>query len=164
MSRTVPLRPFTLSRNAFGRLVLTDADGLVHEGVTPVRAFAISAPDEGIALMSAESKELQWIDRLETVPEPARSLIDEELAQRDFMPEIRCITAVSSFATPSTWQIETNRGATELTLKSEDDIRRLTASIGPGALLIADSQGLHYLIRDRKTLDAHSQKILKRFL
>ena len=44
---------------------------------------------------------------------------------------------------------------------SEDDIRRLR---GPGALLIADSQGIHFMIRDRKMLDAHSQKILKRFL
>jgi hypothetical protein len=30
--------------------------------------------------------------------------------------------------------------------------------------MIADSQGIHYLIRDRLALDAHSQKILKRFL
>jgi hypothetical protein len=152
---------FALSRNTFGRLVYVGTDGVAHDHVTPVRAFAISAPDEGIALMSAEGKELLWIDSLDALPEAARALIADELAQREFMPVIRRIISVSSYATPSTWQVETDRGATSLILKSEDEIRRLK---GPGALLIADSQGIHFLIRDRKMLDAHSQKILKRFL
>jgi len=161
MSRPPVSSPFTLSRNSFGRLVLVGADGTAHDGVIPVRAFAISAPDDGISLMSAEGKELQWIENLATLPETARALIEEELAQREFMPEIRRISSVSSYATPCTWEVETDRGATALILKSEDDIRRLK---GPGALLVADSQGIHFLIRDRKMLDAHSQKILKRFL
>lgn len=152
---------FGLTRDAFGHLVLTAADGTVHTAVVPVRAFALSAPGQGIALLSAEGKELQWIETLEALPEATRALLAEELAQRDFMPVIERIVAVSSYATPSTWRVDTDRGTTELVLKSEDDIRRLK---GPGALLIGDSQGIHYLIRDRRQLDAHSQKILKRFL
>lgn len=152
---------FSLTRNSFGRLVFVGADGTAHAGVVPVRAFAIAAPDYGIALMSPEGKELQWIESLDALPEAARTLIAAELAQREFMPIIQRIVSVSSFATPSTWEVETERGATTLILKSEDDIRRLR---GPGALLVADSQGIHFLIRDRKMLDAHSQKILKRFL
>lgn len=161
MSRKPVSTPFTLTRNTFGRLVFVGADGTAHEGIVPVRAFAISAPDEGIALLSAEGRELQWIETLDTLPEDIRALIADELAQREFMPEIKRIATVSSYATPSTWQVETDRGPTALILKSEDDIRRLR---GPGALLIADSQGIHFLIRDRKSLDAHSQHILKRFL
>ena len=38
---------FDLQRDAFGRLLLTDVDGVVHEGVVPVRAFPIAAPQEG---------------------------------------------------------------------------------------------------------------------
>lgn len=161
MSRAPQSTPFELSRNAYGRLVYVGPDGAAQEGVVPVRAFAITAPDQGIALMSAEGKELQWLERLDALPEAVRTLIADELAQRDFMPVIERILSVTSFATPSTWQVQTDRGATELVLKSEDDIRRLK---GPGALLIADSQGIHFLIRDRKALDAQSQKILKRFL
>ncbi len=152
---------FTLTRNPFGKLVYAGADGPRHVGVIPVRAFALTAPDEGIALLSAEGKELQWIDRLSDLPETLRSLIEEELAQREFMPVLQRIVGVSSFATPSTWQIETDRGPTELILKSEDDIRRLR---GTKSLLIADSNGIHYLIRDREALDAQSRKFLKRFL
>ncbi len=161
MSRKPTSTPFTLQRNAFGKLLYIDAEGVSHEGVTPVRAFALSAPDQGLSLISAEGKELQWIDRLDDLPADTRTLIAEELAQREFMPVIQRIVAVGSFATPSTWQVDTNRGATELVLKSEDDIRRLR---GTNGLLIADSNGIHFMIRDRTALDAHSQKILKRFL
>lgn len=161
MSRASVIAAFALSRDSFGRLVHVGADGTPQVGVIPVRAFALTAPDYGIALMSAEGKELQWIESLDALPEASRKLIVEDLAQREFMPEIKRIVAVSSFATPSTWQVETDRGSTALILKSEDDIRRLR---GPGALMVADSQGIHFLIRDRKMLDANSQRILKRFL
>lgn len=152
---------FSLTRNPFGRLVFIDADGTAREAVVPVRAFALTAPDEGIALLSAEGHELVWIERLADLPLAQRMLIEEELSRRDFMPVIERIVSVSSFATPSTWRVETDRGPTELILRSEDDIRRLK---GPGALLIADANGLHFMIRDRRQLDAASQKILKRFL
>lgn len=154
---------FSLARNRMGQLVFTKvgAGETAHEGVTPVRAFALIAPDDGISLVSQEGKELQWIDRLDRLPENERRLIAEELTQREFMPVIRRILSVSGFATPSTWQVETDRGPTALILKSEDDIRRLKS---PGGLLIADGNGLHFMIRDRRELDAHSQKILKRFL
>ncbi|GAB1393371.1 DUF1854 domain-containing protein [Rhodocyclaceae bacterium] len=154
---------FSLTRNAFGQLVFikVGAGETAHVGITPVRAFALTAPDAGISLMSPEGKELLWIDSLDSLPENERILIVEELAQREFMPVISRILSVSSFATPSTWQVETDRGPTMLILKSEDDIRRLKS---PGGLLIADGNGLHFMIRDRRDLDAHSQRILKRFL
>jgi hypothetical protein len=164
MSSKPVTAPFTLSRNAFGKLVHVDAEGTRHEGVTPVRAFALTAPDQGLSLVSAEGRELQWIDRLDDLPDAARTLIVEELARREFMPLIQRIVSVGSFATPSTWQVDTDRGATELILRSEDDIRRLKGAGGMISLLIADSNGIHYLIRDRNALDVHSRKILKRFL
>jgi len=55
---------------------------------------------------------------------------------REFAPEITRIVSVSGFATPSVWQIETDRGRTELTLKAEEDIRRLA---GRTRLLIASA-------------------------
>ncbi|MGE5758104.1 MAG: DUF1854 domain-containing protein, partial [Sideroxydans sp.] len=105
---------FRLTRNAAGRLVFTSAEGTSHEGVVPVRAFPISAPEEGVSLLGEDGHELQWIDRLGDVPEEARRLIEAELAQREFMPEITGSRKGSSFATPSKWQVSTNRGDTEL--------------------------------------------------
>jgi hypothetical protein len=151
---------FTLIRNPFGRLVFTGADGVAHEAVVPVRAFPIGAPDEGIALVSGEGHELAWIDRLDALPAEVAALVREELESREFVPEIRRIRGVSSFACPSTWDVDTDRGEAQLTLKGEEDIRRL----GREKLLIADLHGIQYLIRDLAALDRGSRKILDRFL
>jgi hypothetical protein len=151
---------FKLTRNAAGRLVLTDAHGDIHEGIVPVRAFPISAPEEGVSLLGDDGHELRWIGRLSDVPEAARVLIEAELALREFMPEITRINQVSSFATPSKWQVSTDRGDTELLLKAEDHIRRLTHT----TLLITDGHGVSFLVRDLGVLDQHSRKILDRFL
>ncbi len=151
---------FTLSRNAFGRLVLTDAQGIAHEGVVPVRAFPIAAPDDGLALVSTEGRELVWLDSLDVLPAAMRTLLREELAAREFMPEVQRIVGVSTYATPSTWTVETNRGEAAFILRGEEDIRRL----GAQTLLITDSHGIHFLIRDTGKLDKPSRKILDRFL
>ena len=151
---------YQLRRDAFGKLVLTDTEGQSHEGVVPVRAFPIAAPDQGIALVDPHGHELAWIEQLSDLPDGLRELVQDELATREFMPVISRIFSVSSYATPSTWAVETNHGHAELILKGEEDIRRLAS---PG-LLITDSHGIHYLIRDRYALDAHSKKILDRFL
>ncbi|PPE65578.1 DUF1854 domain-containing protein [Caldimonas caldifontis] len=151
---------FQLHRNPHGQLVCTDAHGQVHVGIVPVRAFPITAPDEGLSLVAPEGHEVAWIDRLQALAEPTRALIEEELAQREFMPEIMRLVAVSSFATPSTWQVETDRGPTQLVLKGEEDIRRLPG----GRLLIADRAGVSFLIRDPAALDRSSRRLLDRFL
>ena len=151
---------FELTRNPFGRLVLTTTDGNVHEGVAPVRAFPVQAPDDGIALVSADGKEVGWIDRIEDLPPAIGALVSEELSGREFMPEISRINSVTSFATPCTWSVVTDRGDTEFVLRGEEDIRRLTID----TLLISDIHGIHYLIRDVRELDKHSKKILDRFL
>ena len=150
---------FQLHRDAFGKLIFTGSDGEAHEAL-PVRAFPIGAPDNGIALVDPHGHELAWIDTLAELPAELRQLVESELASREFMPVIERIIDVSSYATPSTWTIVTNRGETKLILKGEEDIRRLAAP----ALLIADSNGIQFLIRDRGSLDAHSRKILDRFL
>lgn len=151
---------FQLSRQPSGRLLFTGATGELHDGVTPVRAFPLAAPDEGISLVSTEGNELVWIDELQALPADVRALLQEELALRDFVPEIKRLKSVSSFGTPSLWTVETDRGNTSFVLKGEDDIRRLKS----GALLIASSEGVQYSIPDMAALDRPSRRLLERFL
>ena len=155
-----PTLDFQLTHNLAGRLVFTASDGKISEGVYPVRAYPISAPEDGLSLLGDNGHELAWIANLVSLPSDMRSIIEQELAKREFMPEINRILHVSSFATPSTWHVDTNRGVAELILKAEDHIRRLT----PTSLLIADSHGIHFIIRDIDQLDNHSRKLLERFL
>ena len=158
----VPLLDFRLHRNEQGRLVYTGLDGEVHEGITPVRAFPIGAPDEGLSLVSAEGRELAWLPRLSALGSSARGLLEEELASREFTPEIKRLLKVSTFSTPSTWDVETDRGATQLVLKGEEDIRRLPGN--RAALLISSSHGIVFRVPDLLSLDRHSKRLLERFL
>ena len=161
MSDALQQNAFVLERTAFGKLILTNAQGERFIGVLPVRAFPILAPAEGISLISTEGHEVAWVERLSDLPVSYQSLITEELAHREFMPELHRIVNVSSFSTPCTWTVETDRGRTAFVLRGDEDIRR----IGTGqSLLVADAHGIHYLVPDQKALDAHSKRILDRFL
>lgn len=149
-----------LERDAHGALALIDAAGVRHAGVHVVRAFPLSAPEAGVAIMSADGHELAWIAGDAALDADSRALMKAELALREFMPVIRALVTVSSYSTPCEWDVLTDRGATRFTLRSEDDIRRL----GGSRLLIADSHGIHYDVPDLKRLDRHSRRILDRFL
>lgn len=148
-----------LARNPWGKLVLRGADGSVHEGVVPVRAFPIQAPEHDISLLDADGHELAWIPDLAALPEPAQGLVRAALAEREFMPEILVILSVSSFATPSTWLVRTDRGETQFVLKGDEDIRRLFGH----TLLVTDAHGIQFLIRDMTALDRESRRLLDRF-
>lgn len=152
--------PFSLSRDAHGRLVLRLADGTEHVGVVPVSAFPLSAPGGALSLVGPDGRERLWIDRPAELEGAARALLDDELARRGFAPVIEQLLEVSTFATPSTWTVRTDRGATTLVLKAEEDIRRL----GGAALLVTDSHGIGYRIPDLRAMDRRSRRLLERFL
>ncbi len=135
------------------------ANGETHEGVTPVRAFPIQTPEEGIALVSTDGREVAWVERLVDLPQQVRDLITNELAGREFVPVVDRIIGVSSFSTPCTWTVATDRGETNFVLRVEEDIRRVGES-----LLVTDNHGINFLIRNPRKLDKHSRKILDRFL
>jgi len=143
-----------LERDGFGRLLLAG------EPVVPVRAFPLSAPDQGISLVGNDGRERVWIDTLQAVPEPSRQLLQEALAVRDFAPRLLKLHKVSSFGVPSTWSVSTDRGDTSFVLKAEEDIRRLEG----GALLIASAAGVQFRVPETAALDRHSRKLLERFL
>lgn len=151
----------TLARDPFGKLVLTTAQGDRFAGVVPVRAFPVQSPQDGIALVNLDGKEVAWIAHLAAVAEPARTLIADELSTREFMPVLQRIVSVSNFSTPCTWTVETDRGTTAFVLRGDEEIRHVGAA---GSLLVADSHGIQYLVPDHLALDAHSKKILDRFL
>jgi hypothetical protein len=152
---------FSLFRHPKGHLVGVHANGQEVGSVTPVRAFPLQTPDCGIALVLPDGTEWLWIERLIDLPEPAQTLIREELSVREWVPVIQAILSVTSYSTPCTWSVETDRGETEFVLRAEEDIRR----IGSGTtLLLTDAHGVYYRIADVPSLSVASRKILDRFL
>jgi hypothetical protein len=156
---TAPI-DWSLVRAPSGRLAFKTAAGDVFDDVVPVRCFPITAPDDGFSIVTTEGRELAWIARLADLPADLRALLQEALDAREFLPEIRRLRQVSTFATPSTWWVETDRGDTTFVLAGEDDIRRMSASM----LLVSDANGVQYLVRDHRALDRASRKLLDRFL
>ena len=153
------LKNIQFDQGPSGRWFYVSAEGVQHEHVMAVRSFPVAAPDEGIALVDVDGKELLWIPHLNQLSEGVRAKVLMAMTQREFMPRILKLHGVSSFVTPSTWDIETDRGPTTLLLKGEEDIRRIAGN----TLLIADSNGLQFLIKDSTLLDKVSKKLLDRF-
>jgi hypothetical protein len=143
-----------------GRWYFVSAQGVQYEHVMAVRSFPVAAPEEGIAVVDVDGKELLWIPHLNLLSDTVRVNVLRAMTQREFMPQILKLLGVSSFVTPSIWDIETDRGFTTLLLKGEEDIRRLSASV----LLVTDGHGVQFLIRDIAQMDRQSRKLLDRFL
>ncbi len=164
MNSSVPppdsVRLIQLMLDSFGRLVLTDAQGIVHAGVVPVRAFPLSDAEHWIALCNAQGHELALIEDTRDLPAETRDLLAAELAGREFLPAIKRINSVSGSSEPCEWQVETDRGATQFILKSEDDVRR----IGPHRALVVDADGVRYVVADTRRLDAFSRRTLEKYI
>jgi hypothetical protein len=154
-----PAENVALEYDAFGRLVLTTA-GEKHAGVVPVRGFPFSAPAECISFCDENGREVCFLPDLKQLDRPTRDLLSADLSRREFIPVIRSIHSVSSGAEPTDWHVLTDRGEARFVLNNEDNIRRM----GPRGALIADSHGVRFRIEDTRALDAHSRRLLRRYL
>lgn len=149
-----------LDRDGSGRLVLIDEDGGRHVGVTPVRAFPLSAPDRGIALCDEHGREVGWIDDLGTLPPASRQMVAAEIAANEFLPVITRIVRISSDSTPCEFVVETDRGPTRFKLDSDEQIRK----IGPYRMILTDASGVRYHVPDIRQLDTAGRRGLERHL
>jgi hypothetical protein len=151
---------FSLARDAWEQLVMTDAEGRQFVGVEPVRTFPISDPKHDISILDSEGRELLFIEDLGTLPADLRKILEEELARREFIPVVERIIATSGDSEPCDWTVATDRGQTTFQLESDEDVRR----IGPHGVMIKDAHGGRYLIHDLRRLDPASRKILDYYL
>src|SRR5262245_23160115 len=151
--------PIGLRHDAWGRLVLT-LDGEEHVGVEPARAFPITDPRHMVSLLSAEGRELLWVESLGALPDGVRRVLEEELARREFVPVLRRVLRVSAVVEPSEWEVETDRGETKFLLNSDEDVYPLSG----GRAIVTDSNGIRYLIADLEALDGLSRRLLERYL
>jgi len=154
------MKNFSLEKDVFGNIRLIFESGELFDQVKIIRAFPISSPDNGFSIVDQDGHELVWFEQLSELNKNNQYIVQSSLEQIEFIPVISCITGLNSYALPSIWDIKTDRGNTRLKLKSEQDIRRVSAE----ALLITDANGIQYLIKNRKTLDKFSRKVLDRFM
>lgn len=116
-------------------------------------------PERWIALLDSRGRELASIDDLAAAPQQLAAIIRQELAEREFLPRIQRVVQVKTSKEPHQWHVITDRGPAQFLLR-EDDIRRL----GPTKAILVDMHGVRYYIPDSAALDAHSRRILIRYL
>jgi hypothetical protein len=159
-AKRAALRHFGLSHDDWGRLVLIDAEGRRFVGVEPVRAFPISHPTRWISICDAEGREIVTLESLDEVSPSLRTLLEDELSVREFIPLLQQIARVSGESFPCEWEVQTDRGPTTFTIENEEDIRQ----IGPYRIMITDTRKLRYHVPDVRKLDSRSRRLFERFL
>jgi hypothetical protein len=146
-----------LERHAHGRLDFVDAQGRRHANVDVLRAFPVSDPAGPAAIVAAEGGELAWVESLSGIAAPLRTILEAELAQREFLPRIEQIEAVSD-GEPAEWTVVTDRGPHRFKVAHADDF----VAQPDGSAFVTDSYGMRYAIPSIAALDPRSRRLLER--
>jgi len=142
-----------------GRLDFVTTDGIRHEDVDIRRGFPFSAPRKGVAVVSAAGHEIVWIESLDAVEPSIRAVIERVLAEREFMPVISRIQAVSE-GRPAEWSVVTDRGSHRFTIAHPDDVSRQA----DGGMILTDTDGIRYQIPATAAHDPRNRRLLDRAL
>ena len=148
---------FKLSRDEWSHLKLVDAAGNEFLDVAVVPLFPISASKQWVSIISKAGEEIACLDSMDGLSACNIALLEEELALREFIPIIEKILKVSGITEPCEWFVETNHGSTNFVLKTEEDVRRISAK----AVNITDANGIRYIIEDMKKLDKRSRAFVE---
>jgi len=152
---TAPTSDWRLERQPDGRLDFLDATGRRFEGVDVLLAFPLSVPDGPVAIVAAGGGELAWIESPAVLAPPLRVVLDEELAQREFLPVIERIECVTD-GEPAEWTVSTDRGRHRFKVAHPDDVAR----VADGSAVVTDTFGMRYRIPCVAGLDGHSRRLL----
>ena len=145
-------------RNERGRLVVTLGGGVeTVEGVRPVRAFPLTAPDRQIVLLDAEDHELGVIRELTALDRESREAIEAELEVAYLVPRVQSIRMVISRFGVTTWDLETDRGTRTAHVKDRSDVRPLP----DGRIILTDIDGVKYEIPPPEELDERTRMWLE---
>jgi len=148
---------FQLSRDEWSHLKLTDLAGHDYLDVAVIPLFPISAGKQWVSIVSTDGEEIACIDSMQGLSESNIALLQEELSLREFVPIIQKVIRVSGIAEPCEWFVETNHGTTSFVLKTEEDVRRISAKV----VNITDANGIRFRVEDMKQLDKRSRAFVE---
>jgi len=148
---------FQLSRDEWNHLKLTDAAGNDYPDIAVIPLFPISAGKQWVSIVSADGVELACLDSIQALTASNLALLEEELSLRELVPVIEKVIRVSGITEPCEWFVQTNHGTTSFVLKTEEDVRRISAKV----VNITDANGIRYRVEDMKKLDKRSRAFVE---
>ena len=147
-----------LMRNERGQLELRrypEADPIAP--VRLARCFPWSLRDRYISIRDKEGEELVLLESLDGIEPETRALIEQELDQQEFIPQITAVDNVDDDYEVMAWKVRTDRGPIELQIKSNDDLRQLD----DGRVIVKDHAGGKFEVRDLSRLDPRSRRLIE---
>lgn len=148
---------FKLELDNWEHLQLIDASGTVYRNINVIPLFPLSAPEQGISILTDEFDELLCLADLSELDETYRELIRRELKFREFVPVIERVISVSGKTEPCEWIVDTNHGTTRFVLKAEEDVHRISNE----SINILDANGMRFRVENLQLLDKRSRSFIE---
>ncbi|MBI3947199.1 MAG: DUF1854 domain-containing protein [Armatimonadetes bacterium] len=145
-----------ITRDSFGQLHVHVGDQH-YQGVRPVRAFPLTAPNAHIAFLDAEGRQVGLVANMRALDRESRRILDGELEMMYFTPRVLAVLYARSQQGISTWRLSTDRGDRVVLVKDRSDVRTLA----DGRIIITDVHGIKYEIPDPRQLDERSQMFIE---
>ncbi len=127
--------------------------------MTKARCFPWSLPGSYVSVRTKDGKEIALLGSLDDVPAAARELIEDELRQMIFNPQIRRVLEWKSEFGVTNIRCQTDRGEVTFQIRRREDVRVLS----PTRALMRDVDGNTYELADLTQLDPASQKHFTQF-
>ena len=135
-------------------------DGISQRVERIARAFPKTNPDRFIGLMGSNGHEIGLIKNPRKLDAMSWDLLQEELKNRYFVPEVLEILSVETKGTGSSWKVLTDDGEREFRIQD----RNALDGSDPPTLMISDENRRRYRIEDYWDLDRESRELIRGLL
>lgn len=149
-----------IRKNQFNKLTLKIKDGQEYDEIRAVMAFPLTDPDSYVSLFEAKDgkkgKEIGIIEDINKLDPESKKVLKEELKKEYFMPQITKIYSMTENHGVMKFDVQTDKGRRVFETRHKEDIRRISKN----RIIIRDSDGNRYEIRDQTKLDPRSMNLI----
>lgn len=148
-------------------LTFTDSDGTFYPCVTLRRSFPLSAENTHVLVRTPDTDEERGYEigmmlTLDELEAESKEAVLRELKLFYFVPSIHQILSIKEEFGFLYWSVETDRGRKDFIMR--DNITNSTRRVSEGRWLLIDINQTRYEVENIEALDAHGQKLLRRYL
>jgi hypothetical protein len=130
-----------------------------HAEVSIRQGFPLTAPNQYVAVLNKEGKELGIIPDSTKLDQSSQEALTSFFDTAYFEVRISRVLSVRANFGITTWKMTTDRGERSLVVRDRSDIRKLP----PDRMLFTDIEGMRYLVDDYSRLDARSQMLIEEY-
>jgi hypothetical protein len=135
-----------------------------YENIQCVPLFPLFEPGTYISVQHKKEKEYDEvciIKSLDELPADQRTLVEDNITFRYFMPEITHIKSIKGEHGKDLWVVKTNKGEKEFTVQDRKENVHINDR---GTVFVTDADGCRYKISDYRTLPEKAKTELERVL